>query len=176
MRFKGLLYRIAIALFAFVVGAIIGGAWKSSRIHARAPGTIGAEQKQEEELPLTRALVTRSLQTHGFRSDKLKRNSSDEIVWRWLKDSIQTYPQNWVKLTFTENERYSVVLDYADVASTDEIRYYNHELAQEGLPLITDGKRYVHFRVHQGNIVCPSWDGLIDVEAARLVYFAGVSG
>jgi hypothetical protein len=31
-------------------------------------------------------------------------------------------------------------------------------------------------QINQGNIICPDWSGLIDLDETKLVYFAGHSG
>jgi hypothetical protein len=90
--------------------------------------------------------------------------------------SIGDYPQNWVKLNISDNESYGVVLYPAKVLESAELLYYNEELSEKGLAPLTEDKRYLPINVYQGNIACPSWSGLIDVEEAKLVYFAGSSG
>lgn len=52
---------------------------------------------------------------------------------------------------------------------------YNRELSAKGLPLLREDKRYLPIDVYQGDIICPSWSGLIDFEEAKLVYFIGMS-
>ena len=32
------------------------------------------------------------------------------------------------------------------------------------------------FQLNQGNVVCPDWYGLIDLDEAKLIYFEGRSG
>jgi hypothetical protein len=96
-------------------------------------------------------------------------------VWRWLKASIATFPQNWVKLNISDSESYGVVLEPLSVLDEAQLDFYNRELEQKGLPPLEKGKRYQPITVYQGTIICPSWSGLIDVEEARLVYFAGSS-
>ena len=103
------------------------------------------------------------------------RNSDDEIVWRWLRESIAGYPQNWVKLNVSNSESYGVVLYPLKELESTELNYCNKELNEKGLPSLVKGKRYLPISVYQGNIICPSWSGFIDVEEAELVYFIGVS-
>ena len=130
---------------------------------------------EEEPWPLTKEVVSRSLQSHSFRTDKLRRNSNDEVVWRWLKESIASYPQNWVRLNIADNESYGVVLYPEKHVDSTTILSYNRELGAKRLPLLREGKRYLPIAVYQGNIICPSWSGLIDIEEAKLVYFIGES-
>ncbi len=163
---------VGIALFAFAFGVIAASLWKS---HANRSPVVAA-QKLEEEWPLTKEIVSRSLQSHSFKTDKLRRNSNDEIVWRWLKESIATFPQNWVKLNISDRESYGVVLYPLRVLEVTELGYYNKELNQKGLPVLDKRKLYLPINVSQGNIICPSWSGIIDIEEAKLVYFEGHSG
>src|SRR5258705_13416264 len=163
---------VGIALFAFAFGVIAASLWKS---HANRSPVVAA-QKVEEEWPLTKQIVSRSLQSHSFRTDKLRRNSNDEIVWRWLQESIATYPQNWVKLNISDAENYGVVLYPLKALEATELGYANKELNQKGLASLEKNKRYLPIQIYQGNIICPSWSGFIDVEEAKLVYFTGSSG
>jgi hypothetical protein len=101
----------------------------------------------------------------------LRRNSNDEVVWRWLKESIASYPQNWVRLTIADNESYGVVLYPEKRVDSTTILSYNRELGAKRLPPLREDKRYLPIAVYQGNIICPSWSGLIDIEEAKLVYF-----
>ena len=121
-------------------------------------------------------VVSRSLQTHSFRTDKLRRNSNDEIVWRWLKREIAAYPQNWVKLTISDTESYGVVLYPLKAVEATELNHINKELNEKGLPPLEKDKRYLPIDVYQGDTICPSWAGFIDVEEPKLVYFLGESG
>src|SRR6476646_9174421 len=178
MNMKRVVPHIGIALLAFVVGTIAATLWKShhsrsQNSRSQASGVI--KQVVEQEWPLTKQIVSRSLQSHSFRSDKLRRNSNDEIVWRWLKESIAGYPQNWVKLNISDSESYGVVLYPLKVLEATELKYYNKELSEKGLPPLAEGKRYLPLNVYEGNIICPSWSGFIDVEEAKLVYFEGSS-
>jgi hypothetical protein len=167
---------IGIALGAFASGVIVERIWKS-HLPASTSATLKTEQRiDSEEWPLTKQIVSRSLQSHSFTSSSLRRNSNDEIVWRWLKESISTFPQNWVKLNISNDESYGVVLYPPGVIEPSQLNYYNTELETKGLPPLKKGKRYQAINVYQGNIICPSWAGLIDVEEAKLVYFAGTSG
>jgi hypothetical protein len=161
-----------IAIFAFAFGVIAARLWKS---HS-TPSPIVTVEKMEEEWPLTKEIVLRSLQSHSFRTDKLRRNSNDEVVWRWLKASIATFPQNWVKLNISEGESYGVVLYPLRVLETSELSHYNKELNRKGLPVLNNKKRYLPINVYQGNLICPNWYGIIDIEEAKLVYLEGSSG
>ena len=164
---------LGMALLAFAVGAIAATLWKS---HSRRPNTPVLTQGVEEEWPLTKQIVSRSLQSHSFRTDKLRRNSNDEIVWRWLQESIAAYPQNWVKLNISDTESYGVVLYPLKALEATELSYVNNERNQKGLASLERNKRYLPITIYQGNIICPNWSGFIDVEEAKLVYFRGSSG
>jgi hypothetical protein len=180
MNMTRIVWHIGIALLAFVVGTVTATLWKSYQSPRSQTSSSQASavitQVVEQEWPLTQQIVSRSLQSHGFRTDKLRRNSDDEIVWRWLKESIAKYPQNWVKLNIENNESYGVVLYPLRVLESTELNYYNNDLRETGLPRLGKRKRYLPINVYQGNIICPSWSGFIDVEEAKLVYFAGSSG
>jgi len=171
---KRLVLNISIASLAFASGVIAATLWKAHS--SRTQASIVISQGFEAEWPLTKQIVSRSLQSHSFRTDKLRRNSNDEIVWRWLKESILEYPQNWVKLNISDNESYGVVLYPLKVLEASELDYYNKELQKKGLPTLKRGKGYQPINVYQSSIACPNWSGMIDVEEAKLVYFAGSSG
>jgi hypothetical protein len=173
---KRLILYLGIASLAFTVGAIAATLWKAHSSPSQFPIVISQGLEEEWQWPLTKEIVSRSLQSHSFRTDKLRRNSNDEIVWRWLKESIVAYPQNWVKLNISDNESYGVVLYPLKVLEPSELDYYNKELKKKGLPSLEKGKRYQPMNVYQGNIICPNWSGIIDIEEARLVYFEGSSG
>jgi len=171
---KRSLLHIGIVLLAFVTGLVAAGLWKFRSRANQNPQKI-APAADEQEWPLTKELVSRSLQTHSFRTDKLRRNSNDDIVWRWLKESISSYPQNWVKLDISDRESYGVVLYPPTLLEPADVSYYNQQLGETGLPPLEIGKRYLPVNVYQGDIICPSWSGLIEVEDSKLVYFAGSS-
>jgi hypothetical protein len=172
---RRVLWLLAITLLVFSLGAIAGARWKARRTQSR---TLVATSKapEEKEWPLYNELVARSLQSHSFRTDKLRRNSNDEVVWRWLKESIADYPQNWVELHISDNETYGVVIYSQKVLQSEMFEHYNRELSGKGLPLLKAGQRYLPIDVYHEDVICPSWSGLVDVEEARLVYFLGVSG
>jgi len=165
---------LGIALLSFSIGTIATTFWKARSGRSQSP--VAILRDVEEQWPLTKQIVSRSLQTHSFRTDKLRRNSNDEIVWRWLKESIVAFPQNWVRLDISEDKSYGVVLYPAKVLESSEIDYYNEELKKKGLPPLDKSKSYQPINVYIGNIICPSWSGIIDVEDARLVFFEGSSG
>jgi hypothetical protein len=171
---RKLVLQIGIFLLVFAVGVVSGVLWKSRRSNLLTVAPVGQVMK-EEPWPLTKEIVSRSLQSHSFRTDKLRRNSNEEVVWRWLKESIASYPQNWVKLNISENESYGVVLYPEKRVESAIFRSYNRELSAKGLPLLREDKRYLPIDVYQGDIICPSWSGLIDIEEAKLVYFIGMS-
>ena len=162
------------ALLSFVVGAIAATLWKSHQSRTQTPMNIA--EAVEQEWPLTKQMVSTSLQFHNFRTDKLRKNTNDEIAWRWLKESISEYPQNWVKLNISESERYRVFLYPRKSLDSTELGYLNKQLNEKGLPSLLKGKRYLPIHVYQGDFICPSWSGFIDVDETRLVYFVGVSG
>src|SRR5258708_14162761 len=110
---------LGIALLAFAVGAIAATLWKS---HSSRSHTPVLTQGVEEECPLTKQIVSRSLQSHSFRTDKLRRNSNDEIVWRWLQESIATYPQNSVKLNLPDTKTSVLVLYPLKAFETTQLR------------------------------------------------------
>ena len=177
MIIKRFLPRIVVALITFVLAIFTTALWRS---HVSRPRDTSAQQnavisQDVEPWPLKKEIVSRSLQSHSFRTNKLKRNSNDEIVWRWLKEAIAAYPQNWVKLNISDSESYGVVLDPPKVLDSTELNFYNRELKEKGLPTLTKDKRYLPIDVYRGTFVCPSWFGFIDVEEAKLVYFVGMS-
>jgi hypothetical protein len=174
MNMKRLILHVGTTLLSFMVGAVAATLWKSHHNRSQTPTVI--TQAVEAERPLTKQNVSRSLLSRSFRTDKLRKNSNDEIVWRWLKESIARYPQNWVKLNISDTETYSVVLDPPKELDTAELNYLNKELNEKGLASLIKGKRYLPIDVYQSNIICPSWSGFIDAEEARLVYFVGTSG
>jgi hypothetical protein len=180
MNVKCFLPYLGIAILAFVFGTICGTRWKTrySRLQDSRSQTSAAvsAQEVEPEWPLTKQIVSRSLQSHSFRTDRLRRNSNDEIVWRWLKESIAGYPQNWVKLNISNHESYGVVVYPPKVLESTELNQFNNELSERGLPQLIKGKRYLPITIYHGDIICPSWSGFIDVEEATLVYFVGMSG
>ena len=103
-------------------------------------------------------------------------NSNDDVVWRWLKESLAKYPQNWVKLDISDNHIYGVVLYPPKVLESGELAHCNQELATKGLSPLTAGRRYIPVQVNIDNIMCPDWHGFIDADETRLVYFEGISG
>jgi hypothetical protein len=172
---------IGVAILAFTVGIAttrVRKANSTQRVVTLERVTTQSVTANEVvmELPLTEELVSRSLQTHSFRTDRLRRNSDDEIVWRWLKESISKFPQNWVKLSIEDNERYVVTLHPIRNLETTELFHYNEGLKKKGLPLLDKERRYLPIEVYMGGIVCPSWSGIIDVKEARLMFFEGISG
>src|SRR6185503_13402257 len=173
---RRLLLRFAFVLLMFAIGVGTGAVWQAKRSHSQNNSTVAQRVQEEEESPLTKEIVSRSLQTDVFRTEQLRRNSNHEIVWRWLKESIATYPQNWITLNISDEESYQVVLYPQRALDSSALTYYNKELSERGMPLLREHKRYLPIEVYQGNIVCPNWSGFVDAEEARLVYFAGASG
>jgi short subunit dehydrogenase-like uncharacterized protein len=135
-----------------------------------------APEFQEKEWTLTANLVSIALQRRTISTKHLRRNSDDEIVWRWLKKSITEYPQNWVKLNISESGHYFVEIYSPAALDQSKLAYINSNLKERGLPLLEAGKRYAELQVSQAGIICPEWYGVIDLDAPRLMYFEGRSG
>ncbi len=66
---RRLLFQIAIALLIFSLGAVAGAFWKTRRTDSQNLVAI-AREVAEEEWPLTKEVVARSLQSHSFTTDK----------------------------------------------------------------------------------------------------------
>ena len=166
---------IAVALFAG--GIALGAAWHARRGRTKPPTSpsAAAQRPDEKPWPLTKQVVARSLQSHSFRTDKLRLNANDDVVWRWLKESVANYPQNWVKLNINETESYGVVIYPPKTLEPMELAHCNKQLSESGLPLVSQGKRYLPIQINVGNIICPDWYGLVDPDEARLVFFEGRS-
>jgi len=177
-RMRRLVVQIFFALALFAGGITLGVVWHARRARASTPSPpLPVVQRWDEKpWPLTKQIVARSLQSHGFRTDKLRTNSDDEIVWRWLKDSIARYPQNWVKLELSDKHSYSLVFSPPKVLEPGELTSCNVELSGKGLPLMLSGKRYIPVQVKIDNVMCPDWHGFIDADEAKLVFFEGISG
>lgn len=176
---RRLVIQIPLALALLAGGIAVGAVWQArrSRVSQRPPSPSPVVQRLDEApWSLTKQIVARSLQTHSFRTDKLLTNSDDEIVWRWLKDSIAKYPQNWVKLDLSDKHSYSLILSTPRVLEPVELTRCNEELSGKGLPLMLPGKRYMPVKVNIDDVMCPDWRGFIDADAAQLVFFEGISG
>lgn len=175
---RRLIVQILVGVAIFAAGIAVGDAWRARHSHIAMPSmpTPVAQRSDEKPLPLTKQIVSRSLQTQSFRTDKLRMNSDPDVVWRWLKDSIAKYPQNWVKLDISDRHSYGVVLSPPRVIERDELTQRNHELFSKGLPLLMAGKLYIPVQVKIDDVMCPDWHGFIDADEARLVYFEGISG
>jgi hypothetical protein len=171
---RNALIQITLALLIFAGGTIAGVVWKSRL--SQFQQTPVTKPLDETERPLTKENVLQSLQSHSFRTDKLHKNSNDELVWRWLKESIGKYPQNWVKLNISDKETYGIVLYPPKTLGSMELINCDKELTEMGLPHLIEGKRYLPIEIYQGDIICPNWSGLVDVDDPKLVYFAGHSG
>jgi hypothetical protein len=170
--------KVIVLLGVFSAGVTAGIFWKARRLLAAQPPppVVASTQPPVKPWPLTTQVVLRSLQSHSFRTDKLRQNSNDDVVWRWLKGSIATYPQNWVRLEIKDNESYGIHLSPIETISPQTLTEYNRELKSKGLPLLKENKRYLPIDVYREDIICPSWEGLIDLEEARLAFFVGMSG
>lgn len=171
---RRLFLQVTFALLLFAIGFSVGAFWQARRSHPETFPPV-RQQALEEEWPLTQAIVSRSLQTHSFSTDELRGNSNAEIVWRWLKESLATYPQHRLRLDISDEERYGVILHPQMTLDSAALTSYNKELSKKGMPLLREGKRYLPIEVYRGDLICPNWSGLVDVEEARLVYFAGGS-
>lgn len=176
-------FRLAVALFTFILGMMSGAFWYARRGHSndhplKQPEVAreqSATEQKGEEWPLTAPLVSRALQTRTISTKRLRRNSNDEVVWRWLKKSIGEYPQDWPSLEIKESEHYFIVISKAEVLDPVLLKHRNMKLKTRNLPLLKARKRYAMLQVNEGNIECPSWAGLIDLEEAKLIYFEGHS-
>ena len=147
------------------------GSFNAQPADARKPPAANTD---EQEWKLTSELVSRALQTRTISTRRLRRNSNDEVVWRWLKQSIAEYPQNFVVLNISEAEHsYFVTLRTPGGLNQD---YVNGHLKELGRPLLDPRKRYAELIVNQEGLGCPDWYGLIDLESPKLIYFEGRSG
>jgi len=171
------LLQLVLAAAIFACGIGLGAVWRARRVRTSPPPSPSpaAQRSDETPWPLNKTIVARSLQTQGFRTDKLRTNSDHDVVWRWLKESIGNYPQNWVKLNISDQDIYDVVLYPPKVLESGELAHCNHELAARGLPPLAAGKRYIPVQVNIDNIICPDWYGFIDADEAQLIYFEGRS-
>jgi len=176
-------FRLATALLTFTLGVMSGAFGYARRGHINSDLGKQPEATQEqsatnheEEWPLTAPIVSRALQTRVITTKRLRRNSDDEVVWRWLKQSIVEYPQDWPSLKIAESDHYFVVIYGADVLDTVSLRNRNKKLKARNLPLLKAEKRYAKLQVNVGGTDCPNWTGLVELEEARLVYFEGHSG
>jgi hypothetical protein len=174
---RSLIVQILVAIAIFAAGIAVGAGWRARRSRIAVPSTPTTVAQRSEEKPwtLTKQIVARSLQTQSFRTDKLHTNSDHDVVWRWLKEAIAKYPQNWVKLDISDQHTYGVVLYPPTVLEPGELTHCNRELADKGWPLLIAGKRYIPVQVNIDDIICPDWHGFIDADEARLVYFQGIS-
>jgi hypothetical protein len=174
---RRLILQTIVAVVLFAGGIATGAVWHARRVRSTLPASPSpaAQRPDEKPWPLTKQVVARSLQSHSFRTDKLRLNSNDDIVWRWLKESVANYPQNWVKLNLNETESYGVVLYPPKILEPIELARFNKQLSESGLPLVVAGKRYIPIQINAGNIICPNWYGLVDPDDARLVFFEGRS-
>jgi hypothetical protein len=175
---RRLTIHFAIALLTFTIGVLSGAFWYAKRnqsVKQQAEVAQAAPKSEDQEWPLSPELVARALQTRVISTKRLRRNGDDEIVWRWLKQSIADYPQNFVKLNISEAEHYSVVLYRPTILSANQLAQINIQLKEQGRPLLEAGKKYAELQVNQGNIACPDWYGLIDLDEAKLKYFQGRS-
>jgi hypothetical protein len=177
---KRLALYIATALLSFAVGAVAATLWSSHQSRPQTTTVVAQPVTQpvedEEEWPLRKQIVSRSLQTHSFSTDKLRKiskNTDDGIVWRWLKQEIARYPQDRVPLNISDSEDYGVVLYPIEVLEPILLNDFNRELNRKGLPTLEKDKRYLRIHLYKDNTICPNWTGYIDVEEARLVYFRG---
>lgn len=175
---RRLVVQIVIVVAVFAGGIAVGAVWQARRSRASLPPppSLVVQRSDEKPWPLAKHIVARSLQSHSFRTDNLRMNSNDDVVWRWLKDSVAKYPQEWVKLDITYNHSYGVVLYPSKVLAPNELTHCNKELSSKGMSLMQPGKRYIPVQVNIDDIICPDWHGFIDAEEAQLVYFEGMSG
>ena len=175
---RRIIFQTLIAIAVFAGGLSLGAVWHARRVRITppTPSSPVAQRPNDKPWPLTQQVVARSLQSHSFRTDKLRLNSNDDVVWRWLKESVANYPQNWVKLNISEQHTYGVVLYPPKTLERTELTYCNKELTAKGLSPLTAGKVYIPVQVNIDDIACPDWHGFIDADQAKLVYFEGISG
>ena len=179
---RRLIIHLAIAFLTFTIGVTSGAFWYARRqVNSQQvkpwSGMLQSPQNAEElEWPLTPELVSRALQTRIISTKRFRRNSDDEVVWRWLKQSIAQYPQNFVRLNISDGENYSIVLYKSTFLNKFQLNRINGQLKEQGRPLLKADKKYTELQVRQGTILCPDWYGLIDLDAAKLMYFEGRSG
>jgi hypothetical protein len=180
---RTILTRIVAAFITFALGIAAGVAWLRLHRHDSQPARINRSQpdkaQEESELPLTSILVARSLQTRAVQTKDLKRNSSDEIIWRWLRQEITRYQST------PDYKRVSLVLPLKDEheyeltlhqVNEEEFKSANQFLLREGLPPLKPERRYARVGIHLDNLICPDWGGYIDLEEPKLVFFRGTGG
>ena len=153
-------------MFAFVAGISTTTLWNYyfSSLQSSREQAIG-----ELEPALTNDLVRSALQTHGFASREIKKNSAHDIEWRWLSKAIAAYPQKTIDLA---DEKGYWVKVYTPIILDDmQFDWYNEKLQRDGLPPLRRNTRYLPINLSSAN-VCPYWGGLIDLENLNLAYFA----
>src|ERR1044072_65499 len=144
VRYAGVLMRhrflqIAATLLIFALGILCGTLWHSrqNQSNQQPSTTVDSQQSQlaniqeEDEWTLTPEIVSRALQTKIIRTTSLRRNSDDEVVWRWLKQSVTDYHRDWLKLNISETEQYGVVIYPASILSSNELSYCNQQLREQ---------------------------------------------
>jgi hypothetical protein len=169
---KRIVTHLSIALLTFIIGIISGVAWHTHR--GRADDRT-ASRADEQEWPLKPEMVLRALRTRTIATKRLRRNSNEEVIWRWLKQSIAEYPQGSLKLDISENEEYFVAIYGPTTLDENQLAHINDQLKKRGRPPLPPGKNYAEVDITRGDILCPSWQGWIDLDEARLVYFEGMS-
>jgi len=172
------LLRAGMALITFSLGVGVGAVWlRQQPKPVRAESPSGA--KEELEWQLTPNLVSRSLSTRSIPTRNLKRNSPDDVVWRWLKQSISEYQsapgydERSAILPLADEHKYSVELS---VLTDDDLKNWNEYLRRENLPPLSPGRRYARLSVFLDDWICPNWGGVIDLDEPRLVHFHGSGG
>jgi hypothetical protein len=163
-------------IIVLLIGIGIGLAF-SINLHPRqSQASSQTEQASESEIIPGPSLVKASLRTRSISTKRLRKNSHDEFTWRWIKDSIEQYPQDLFALTFSESQSYSVTMYRLGSDDTDELRYINEELAKREKPQLKANGMYARIELRVADIVCPDWYGVIDLEEPKLLFFVGRSG
>jgi hypothetical protein len=176
---RNLLPKIAAALITFALGAASGAVWLRFHEPAKVDSSQPAMLQEQPEFTLTSILVARSLQTRVIPTKNLKRNSSNEIIWRWLKQeiaryqSIPGYENQSLVLPLSDTHEYRVTLYQMN---EEEFKAANQVLLREGLPLLKADHQYARLGIHIDDIICPNWGGYVDLEEPRLVFFRGSGG
>lgn len=163
-------------IVVLLVGVGIGLA-VSINLHSRQSQTSSqAEQVSENEIIPGPPLLKTSLRTRSITAKHLRKNSYDEFTWRWIKDSIEQYPQVLFPLSFSESQSYSVTMYRLGSDDADELRYINEELGKRGKPLLKANGMYTRIELRVADIDCPDWYGVVDLDEPKLLFFVGRSG
>lgn len=156
-----------ILVLVFVTGIVTTTLWNS---YFPSMKLLKVEGTEELERPLTTDAVTSALQTHGFVSREIKKNSAHDIEWRWLSKAIAAYPQKTIDVS---DEKGYWVRIYTPIILDDmQFDWYNEKLLRDGMPPLHRNTRYLPINLSPADNPCPYWGGLIDLENLNLAYFA----